>query len=192
MGDREDWDMQECSHQEWRFDSIYEWLHVRETSFQGTAYLCNFTKCPSFLSEIDDHPTSALLCLFHGFFDAENEVWTTRADVRSEHVTSITLLTGLDEDIKGLVKRRLPHHGLSKPVERSHLTFLPGLQSNIPLSHLIFVRPITSTNDIQYIPEIAEQKIALSSMTWNLDELVRTIPIGGRKSLMSPRVINSG
>ena len=94
--------MQDCSHQEWRFDSIYEWLHFRETSFQETAYLCNFTKGPSFLSEIDDHPTSALLGLFHGFFDAENEVWTTRAYVRSEHVTSVTLLTGLDEDIRGL------------------------------------------------------------------------------------------
>ena len=35
LGVREDWDMQECSHQEWRFDSIYEWLHVRKTSFHG-------------------------------------------------------------------------------------------------------------------------------------------------------------
>ena len=71
--------------------TVYEWLHLHETAFQGMHYLCNFAKSPSFLSEVDDNPASTFLCLFHGFFDAENEVWATRADVRSEHVTSITL-----------------------------------------------------------------------------------------------------
>jgi hypothetical protein len=112
--------------------AVSAWLHLCETSFQGMLYLCNFTESPSFLSEIDYHPTSTFLCLFHCFFDAENEVRTTRADVRSEHVTSVTLSIGSDGDIQRPVRGSLPHHGLSKPVERSHLTFLRGLQSNIP------------------------------------------------------------
>jgi hypothetical protein len=62
----------------------------RETSTR-VLHLCNFTQCATLLTEINDHPTSALLCLFYCFLDPEDEVWATRADIRSEHVTPIAL-----------------------------------------------------------------------------------------------------
>lgn len=39
-----------------------------------------------------------LLSFFDSFFDSIDEIRTTRADVRSEHVTPVTLPFGSDED----------------------------------------------------------------------------------------------
>ena len=73
-----------------------QWLH-REPLFQGMLYLCNFTKSSSFLSEIDDNSTPTLLCLFNCLLDTKNKIWATSTNIRSEHVTSVTLSIGSDK-----------------------------------------------------------------------------------------------
>jgi len=70
---------------------VYEWLHVHR-SILWVVYLCNFTKSAAFFSEVNDHPTSTFLCLFDSFFDTKYEIRTARADVRSEYITSVTLI----------------------------------------------------------------------------------------------------
>lgn len=37
------------------------------------------------------HIVTNFLGLLHGFFDPVDEIWTTCADIRAEHVTSVTL-----------------------------------------------------------------------------------------------------
>jgi hypothetical protein len=75
-------------------------------------HLCDFTKSTAFFAEINYHPTAApgsrvskctmcnaeccgnkLLCLLDSLLDPIDEVGSTRAYVRSEHVTSVTLLS---------------------------------------------------------------------------------------------------
>jgi hypothetical protein len=90
--------------------TIYEWLQIHG-AIRGVIYLCDLTQSTAFFAEINDNPTASLLCLrsecqllavrnlrigrigylFHGLLDSVDEIGTTRADVRSEHVTSITL-----------------------------------------------------------------------------------------------------
>ena len=54
-------------------------------------YLCNLAECTTFLSEIDDNSTTTLLCLFYGFLNTENKVWTTSTNVRTKNIRSVTL-----------------------------------------------------------------------------------------------------
>lgn len=54
-------------------------------------YLGDLTQCPALFPEVNYHTTSAVLCLFNGLFDTENEVGTTCANVGTEYIASIAL-----------------------------------------------------------------------------------------------------
>jgi hypothetical protein len=69
-------------------------------------YLCDFAQSSSFLSEIDDDSTSPPLCLFDSFFDTENKIRATSANIGSEHVTSVTLSIGSEEATQGTSSRK--------------------------------------------------------------------------------------
>jgi len=55
------------------------------------AYLGYLTQSPTLLSEINDHATSAILCLLYSLFDTKNQVGAACANVRSKDIASITL-----------------------------------------------------------------------------------------------------
>lgn len=117
-------------------------------------YLCDFTKGASFFTEINYHSTPASetiiskdyvtpnelhslpLCFFHCFLDAVYEVWATCTDIRSKHVTSVTLVAKLAEDPQLITNSKsshedvLPRREPSKLSGPSHLTSLLGHQSN--------------------------------------------------------------
>lgn len=68
-------------------------------------YLCNFTQSSALFTEVNDNATSTFLCFFHGLFDPVNQVWATRADIRAENITSVTLFSESDEEphVKGII-----------------------------------------------------------------------------------------
>lgn len=54
-------------------------------------YLGNLAESPAFLAEVDDHTTAPILGFFHGFFDAEDQIWPACADIGAEDVATVTL-----------------------------------------------------------------------------------------------------
>jgi hypothetical protein len=54
--------------------------------------LGDFAKGSSFFAEVDDHSAASLLGLLDGFFDAEDQVRATGADVRAKDIASIAFV----------------------------------------------------------------------------------------------------
>lgn len=110
-----------------------------------------------------------LLCLLDGFLNPEDQVGTARADVRSKNITAIALFSyqlGGTAYTVAVVSNYFIMNSQSKP--------------NFLIAHLCRV-----------------SKAIHSEATWKVLVNDRVtdggpIPIGGKKSLMSPLVISSG
>lgn len=57
----------------------------------------NFAQCSPLLTEVNNHTASAILRFFYRLLDTKDQVGTTRANVRTEDITSIALIV----DTKG-------------------------------------------------------------------------------------------
>lgn len=134
---------------------------------ESLSYLGNFAQRSALLAKVYHYATASILGLFHRFLYAEKEVWTTGTDVRTENITAVALKSQYRRLAYTVSRMISPHRGCEVKAAQIRRTSWLDRRSSTLSGHLNKV----SCACLMAVPSIHE-------------------PIGGRNSLMSPRVMS--
>ena len=157
-------------------------LVLQERSFQNT-YLCDFAQGTTFLTEIDHYAAAAVLSLLYGLLDTEDEVRSASANIGTENITAVTL----QRQRRWLCQRRKSHP--TRDMTSCEFENLPRRVSSTQVSS----KGLTFSQDRRSSTRSNHLKETVSSLKHHITAGIHSwwfLPIGGKKTLISERVIN--